>query len=325
MHPEQSLCRCTTFTSAKAALIVLLTSLPQVARANKVAITEMRTNGVSEQLGRTLTEVLSTETAQRSGLTVVSASDVDAMLGFDQQKQLLGCQDDVACIAEIGGALGVDLLLVSDLGLVGKTYVLNMKLINTSNVKVLNRIYKTATGEPDVLIGIVRASVPELLKPLSGPPQTEAQTAAAAKLDSVPPQAQPEDTPVAATTNVQELQLASTGATPSHWPQWTLIGTSSAVLLTGVGLSVATRVHSYDSQVTARNQQGGWLVGTGADYLGYESDKSTNALGVALALVGAAGLGGGIWWLLATDEAPTASVAPTFSKNLVAVAAVCRF
>jgi hypothetical protein len=147
---------------------VLLTALtlagaPEADEPFRIAVPAMRLSGVGEDLGRILTEIVTTETSSLPNAKVIGASDITTMLGFEQEKQLLGCEDNVSCIAEIGGALGVELLLVSDLGLVGETYVLNLKLIDTESVLVKKRVYKTVSGKADDLIEAVRKALRELL------------------------------------------------------------------------------------------------------------------------------------------------------------------
>ena len=43
---------------------------------------------------------------RRPGAEVVSGAEIRSLIGFERQKQLLGCKEDSSCIAEMGGALG---------------------------------------------------------------------------------------------------------------------------------------------------------------------------------------------------------------------------
>ena len=60
---------------------------------------------------------------------VMGSKEVDAMLGFEQKKQMAGCTD-TSCMVAIGGALGVDKILMGSIGKLGNSYTLNLKLIN---------------------------------------------------------------------------------------------------------------------------------------------------------------------------------------------------
>ena len=75
----------------------------------------------------------------------------------------MGC-DDLACTAELGGALGVDAILAGNVGVLGTTYVLSLKLINTQDATVLARGYDKVKGEPDELLDIIKDIVREMLQ-----------------------------------------------------------------------------------------------------------------------------------------------------------------
>lgn len=72
----------------------------------------------------------------RRGARVVSQRDLAATIGLERQRQLLGSCDD-SCMAELAAALGTDTLLVGDLGLLGSSYTLSLKLIRSSDGSVL--------------------------------------------------------------------------------------------------------------------------------------------------------------------------------------------
>ena len=66
----------------------------------------------------------------RSGkYTLVSPEEMNA-LDAELERQLSGGCDEASCVAQLGGALGAEFLLTGSLGLIGKTYVLNLKLID---------------------------------------------------------------------------------------------------------------------------------------------------------------------------------------------------
>lgn len=71
------------------------------------------------------------------GVKVFSSRDLETMLGMERQKQLLGCSEDNQCLMEITSALGVDGVLVGDLGKFDAEYVLNLKVLSSSKGTVL--------------------------------------------------------------------------------------------------------------------------------------------------------------------------------------------
>jgi hypothetical protein len=66
------------------------------------------------------------------GLSVVTSSEVIAVLGAERQRELLGCNEDRAsCLAELGSALGCDDLLMVSLAKLGGTWRANVKVLSS--------------------------------------------------------------------------------------------------------------------------------------------------------------------------------------------------
>ena len=63
------------------------------------------------------------------GLKVVTSRDIGAALGLDRQRALLGCAE-ASCTAELAGALGVAGLVVGDVGKLGASYAVNLKVLS---------------------------------------------------------------------------------------------------------------------------------------------------------------------------------------------------
>ncbi len=163
-------------------LMTLLSSTSALADKSGVAVLDIQGTGIDVQLLPTLTEVLTVEIDALGKYKVVAGRDIQSMLGFEQQKDMLGCTD-AACLAEIGGALGVDRIVASHIGKVGSTYVVNIKLINIRKADTEGRVYETVRGEVDALINTIRASVVKLF-------QNDLQGAAAAA--KTQPQSRPQ-------------------------------------------------------------------------------------------------------------------------------------
>ncbi len=132
-----------------AALAVALVGAPGEA-PKKVAILDLSVSGMEEEVGRKRNDAVIGVMAAaigRLGHTVISTSDIRAMLGFERQKALLGCESDTSCIAEIGGALGVDLIVSGTLGELGGTFNLSLTLLASDQAKVEARFTGTAGSE----------------------------------------------------------------------------------------------------------------------------------------------------------------------------------
>lgn len=174
----------------------------------KLAVLDFSVSGVDPVLARNLSEVLLTECAAIGTYQVVGSSDIQALLGFEQERQLLGCGND-SCLAEIGGALGVEKLVVGTLGRVEDTYLLTLKLIDMRTARVESRVAADVEGKAAKLIGAIRQKVPELFAKTAKAPALLAipaasTTPAPAAATTVPPAALA-PAPVESSTNVPRL------------------------------------------------------------------------------------------------------------------------
>lgn len=127
------------------------------------AVFDLKPSGVSAETAQNLTQILSVEIKRVEGTSVIGRDDVMAMLQLEKDKTMLGCIDDISCVAEIGGALGVEKLVVGDVGKLAETYVISLRLIDAHVVKVDNRVNESLKGLQDQLIPAVRYAVRRLL------------------------------------------------------------------------------------------------------------------------------------------------------------------
>lgn len=127
------------------------------------AVFPLEVYGIDKAIARSLTDILAVEVKRIDGTTVVSIDDVAAMVSAEQQKSVLVCSNDAACLAEIGAALDVDRLVVSSVGKVADTFVVSMRLLDVKQVTVLSRVTESFVGPDEQLIRAVRRSARELL------------------------------------------------------------------------------------------------------------------------------------------------------------------
>jgi hypothetical protein len=85
--------------------------------------------GVSPETAQLLGDALAGELRRRPGVSVLTRSDVAALLGAERTRQMLGCTDS-GCIAELGGALGADRIVHGSIGRVGESLVVNLSALD---------------------------------------------------------------------------------------------------------------------------------------------------------------------------------------------------
>ncbi|MBI5509693.1 MAG: PEGA domain-containing protein [Deltaproteobacteria bacterium] len=118
----------------------------------KVLVLELVSAGVDPSLAKNLSEVLAQ--AIRTALpqaAVLAQSDMKSMLELERQRDLLGCTEDVSCLAEIGGALGADHLIVGSVGSVGKLYVLSIKLLDAAHARTERQVSADVAAQEHLL------------------------------------------------------------------------------------------------------------------------------------------------------------------------------
>ncbi len=144
-----TLCVATTGTSSKS-------------RQTKVAVLEFETGGgVEKNTGRVFSELVANEVRER-GYKVISSQDIEKMVGLEEDRQSLGCTSS-GCLAEIGGALGVDEILSGQVANLGSYLIITLKRISQRRgevIKQVTRKFQRASG--DVWVEMVTPLVDEL-------------------------------------------------------------------------------------------------------------------------------------------------------------------
>ena len=133
--------------------------LAVVVAASPVSIAIGGLNGVKLAPGEAdlYAELLAQKLTQRN-FKVLTARDVSSMLGLERQKQLLGCQEGQSCITEMVGALGVDALVLGDVGELGGEYVINLKALSAKNGTTLALYNNRVPSAKDMSAELDRAS-----------------------------------------------------------------------------------------------------------------------------------------------------------------------
>ncbi len=121
--------------------------------------------GVDAARMEALTDMLANSLRQAGDLKVVGKSDIGAVLSLEENRKLLGCDND-SCMAELGGALGVQYLVSGNLSLFGQTYLLNLKLLDVRKVEIVRGVSRSITGAEDQLVAALPEAARELVQGL---------------------------------------------------------------------------------------------------------------------------------------------------------------
>lgn len=128
----------------------------------KLLVLDLAANGVPAGAARTLSEAVLGELHARSSGGVLGMSDVKALLGLEAAKQLAGCSES-ECIAQVGGAMGANLVISGSVGALGSARVLSLVLLDVAQAKVLARAQRKAGEDLAALADAVPGVVEELI------------------------------------------------------------------------------------------------------------------------------------------------------------------
>ena len=104
----------------------------------------------------------------RPGVKVIAPDDIRALLEQEANLQMMGCDDD-SCLAEIGGALGADLLVKSRVTKLEKAFAVSLSAVDPNRAAAVGRSSQTWGGESIALLELVSAMVEVVLPEAPGP------------------------------------------------------------------------------------------------------------------------------------------------------------
>ena len=104
---------------------------------------------------------------------IITASDINAMLGLEKMKDMLSCTSTV-CIAELGGALGVDTLLAGSVSVLGDELIVSLTLIDIRKQHVQAREQVRVANQEGLYAGAIDQAVQALFRPAASSPEAPA-------------------------------------------------------------------------------------------------------------------------------------------------------
>lgn len=193
---------------------------------------------------------------------VVDTSELEQLLGFEQQKQLLAC-DSQSCLAEIAGALGVDYLVSGSLGRLGDAWLVNLTLTNTRTVQAAGTVSTKIRGQnEEILVDSIESLTQDLVRDYRVMLQKTHGAPAAPTLKQATTQAQanPEESPGLAWQRpvLMGSSVAGLAATVGS----AVVGLVGAAVSSGVWLGLFMRVlpNAGAGPVLSVAYYGGWGV-----------------------------------------------------------------
>ncbi len=180
------------------------------ATRKSVLVLDLKANNIAEETVAAITSFVTVEVAKHAQLKVLSGDDVKRMLQVEEQKQLLHCENDAGCMAELGGALGADLAVHGQVGRLEKRLLVTLTLVDLSRAQALSRVTVKADSL-DALPEALEPAVVELMAPVFG------------------------DGPAATPTAKVHVDSAEQGG--NSWP-WLLAGGGAVLVVAGSAMTI---------------------------------------------------------------------------------------
>ena len=152
-------------------LLLLLFTASSAAAEEPVSIAVMEftsKGGVTQDQMDALSDMLSNQIRSMGNYKVIGKSDIRSMLTMEEQRQRLSTCTDQSCLAEIGGALGARWVVVGNVSLFGKTYLLNLKLIDVAGASVASGVSRSIEGGEDKLLAELPGAAKEMFDAVAG-------------------------------------------------------------------------------------------------------------------------------------------------------------
>ncbi len=131
-----------------------------------LATMDLKPQGVEASVAQNLTDLVTNQLRELGLFQVTSSQDIRNMLQFQADKRTVGCESDVACLVEIGGALGVEYLVAGTVGKLGDTYLLSLRLIHIGEARVEGSASVSASGIGKEMIDEMGRAVRRLTRSL---------------------------------------------------------------------------------------------------------------------------------------------------------------
>ena len=115
----------------------------------KAAVLDLQAGeGVTKERAAALTEVVTAEAGAHLPCSVLSRTEIRALVSFEVERQLSGC-DASGCLAEIGEALGVDRLVLGTISRIDARTLVSLRLVDMKTMQVARRITDSFEGPDD--------------------------------------------------------------------------------------------------------------------------------------------------------------------------------
>jgi formylglycine-generating enzyme required for sulfatase activity len=133
----------------------------QKSEGPSIAILSIQSKNIGKESLDRVSDLVAEEYQHSSNAKVLYLEEIREMLRAEDIKGLLECYTD-SCISKIGSFLGVDMVILGNMGQLGESYIFTLKMVDVLRDKVLKRTTTTVDGD----LGLVLKRIPDMVNGL---------------------------------------------------------------------------------------------------------------------------------------------------------------
>jgi hypothetical protein len=145
-----------------AAILLFASTLAHADKAS-YALFRLDPLGIEPEIVDQLERILRVELERVLGQPLPSRGEIEKVLRANPK--LAGCTADPECLAPLAKLLKASRIVAGNVGGLGDSYVVNLKLVNATDAKELRRVSATLRGSPEELIDEIRVAAYRLVAP----------------------------------------------------------------------------------------------------------------------------------------------------------------
>jgi hypothetical protein len=146
-----------------ATIALLLAASTARADKSSYALYRLDPLGIEPEIVDQLERILRVELERVLGERLPSRAEVEKVASAN--RKLAGCTADPACLAPLAGLLHANRVIAGNVGALGDSYVVNLKLVDAADTRELRRVSATLRGSPAELIDEIRVAAYRLVAP----------------------------------------------------------------------------------------------------------------------------------------------------------------
>jgi hypothetical protein len=121
--------------------------------------------GVDPSVAGAFTASVAEQLSTTGLFDIISSKDIQTLLGLQRQRQMLGCKEQDACVAELADALGARYVLTGAVTQVGQAFQLSLQGLDSQRAQPLGRSTRIASD-----LDSLRRQIPYAVAEATGTP-----------------------------------------------------------------------------------------------------------------------------------------------------------